>query len=331
MPLWRQPAPPPVAHSPFAIRECGQKGLGMFADPALARGAVILNERPILFSHKRLNISDDQMHAFYESAVAGLSPDTQAHLNSLHNAQPETKDYCRIRGIISTNALSTQLPYAHPMADYTAVFTNLCRANHDCSPNAHYSFSSETFTGRLTALRVIQPGEEITIGYTDIELPRAQRQQVLAAKYKFDCTCKTCCLPEKKANESDGRRAAIAAFLIRMNELNANLKGAGEAKFPEGASLARATELLCWAEGERLIEAASKLAMAAAELARRANDMAEAIRLTLRAMNYVRAEEGNDSPKFVTFARGMGLSPQQMAAKFDSSTDEEMLGVNLNA
>ncbi|KAJ7736880.1 hypothetical protein B0H16DRAFT_1425528 [Mycena metata] len=331
-PLWTQPAPSPPANPPFEIRECDDKGLGMIALRRIARGEVIVRQRPLLFSHPTLHINPDQMHTFFESALAGLSPDTQSAFNSLRNAQLETEDVPRSRGIILTNALATQVPQSHdPTANYNAVFASLSRANHDCSPNAHYSFSAGTFTGRLTALRIIQPGEEITLGYTDIELPRAQRRQVLATKFKFDCGCTTCCLSPKKATESDTRRAAIAAFLIRINELNVNTTEGTEPLFPEGASLARASELLRWAEGERLIEAASKLAMAAAGLAYKENNTSETTRLALRAINYLRAEEGNDSPHFVRFARGTGFSPEQMAAKFDSSSDEEMMGPNLNA
>ncbi|KAJ7029987.1 hypothetical protein C8F04DRAFT_962173 [Mycena alexandri] len=331
-PLWTQPAPPPPAHPPFKIRECGDKGLGMFALRRIPRGDVIVSQRPLLFSHPCLHVHADQtVSAFYESALAGLSSDTQSAFNSLRNAQLETEDVSRIRGIVLTNALGTQLPPPHdPTANYNAVFTSLCRANHDCSPNAHYSFSAETFTGRLTALRAIQAGEEITIGYTDIEFPRAQRRQVLATKFNFDCGCETCCLPPKKASESDTRRAAIAAFLIRLNELNADIAEEAEPLFPEGATLVRASELLRWAEGERLVEAAYKLTMTAVGLALKEHNMSEAIRLTLRAINYLRAEEGNDSPHFAWFAREAGLSPEQMAAKLDSS-DEEMMGPNLNA
>ncbi|KAJ6631446.1 hypothetical protein B0H10DRAFT_1658749, partial [Mycena sp. CBHHK59/15] len=68
-------------------------------------------------------------------------------------------------------------------------FPRLSRANHDCAPNAHYFFCRESFTGRFHALRRIGAGEEITVAYTDLAAPRAQRQADLLAKYRFVCSC----------------------------------------------------------------------------------------------------------------------------------------------
>ncbi|KAJ7463077.1 hypothetical protein B0H11DRAFT_1690369, partial [Mycena galericulata] len=63
------------------------------------------------------------------------------------------------------------------------------KANHDCTPNAHYSFCAQTFTGRFHAVRPIPEGEQITIGYTDLLAPRKRRQEDLSAKYRFACAC----------------------------------------------------------------------------------------------------------------------------------------------
>ncbi|KAJ7736862.1 hypothetical protein B0H16DRAFT_1223266, partial [Mycena metata] len=207
--LWNDPAPSPAVDPPFLIHESGNKGLGMFATRPIARGEVIVAERPILVSHPRLSVHPDQKHAFHESALAGLSAGAQTAISTLRNAHQETPDVGRIRGILLTNALAAQIPHDSTHTHYSALFAQLCRANHDCAPNAHYSFSAETFTGRLSALRAIDAEEEITIGYTDVAAPRAARRQSLAEKYIFECHCTTCDLAPTRGIVSDTRRAEI--------------------------------------------------------------------------------------------------------------------------
>ena len=73
-----------------------------------------------------------------------------------------------------------------------------------CSPNARYTFNKPTFTSRLRAVREIKAGEEITITYSRLDVPSAERQKDLAP-YGFVCTCDAC----KGGAESDARRAKI--------------------------------------------------------------------------------------------------------------------------
>ncbi|KAJ7188881.1 hypothetical protein C8R46DRAFT_980239 [Mycena filopes] len=326
-PLWNEPAPSPTADSdpPFVIRAAdGDKGLGMFATRPIPRGARIVAERPTLVSHPRLSVHPDQTHAFYESALAGLGPSAQAALAALRNAHAETPASGRVRGILLTNALGAQLPLPHDATQtrYSALFAQLCRANHACAPNAHYVFAETTFMGRLTALRAIDAGEEVTIGYTDLAAPRAERRRRLAEKYRFECGCAVCGLAPARAIVSDTRRAAIGAYFVQMREA----KESGE-RAPVGAPLGRVKQLIGAAEQEGLVEAACMLAISAMRLAQREGDQSEQLRLTIQAMNYIRALEGNDSASFVTFAGRMGLGAEELATMFDDMGEEIDYGV----
>ncbi|KAJ7496732.1 hypothetical protein FB451DRAFT_1456312 [Mycena latifolia] len=308
-PLWDKPRLVPPLNPPFVIQDCGEKGVGMFVRRPIARGELIMLERPVYVAHPKVSVHSDQKTAFYEAALAGLSPATQATITSLRNAQPLTPEVSHVRGVLLTNALHAVVshPYAETAARHTALFPTLCRANHACTPNAHFFFCTETFAGRLHALRRIVAGEEITVGYTDLAAPRAQRRADLA-RYAFECACATCGLPEAA---SDARRVAIGAYLMRMK-----LGG----KTPAGAELAQVEELVHAAEDEGLVECASVLAISALRLAQHDGDHAAVLRLTVDAMNYVRALEGNDSAGFVKLAARMGLSAPQLAAIFDNGT-----------
>ncbi|KAJ7364168.1 hypothetical protein DFH08DRAFT_636584, partial [Mycena albidolilacea] len=233
---------PPLLNPPFIIRLSGTKGLGMFASRPIARGTLIMRERPVYVSQPNLCVFPDQKPFFYTSALAGLAPAAQAAIASLHNAQSETPDVGHVRGVVLTNALVAKIP--HAPNTFPALFPHLCRANHDCTPNAHYAFCMESFCGQLFAVRGIAEGEEITIGYTDLTAKRAVRRENLEAKFRFVCKCKTCCLPQEQADRSDARREAMMEYFASMKK--------GE-RFPEGASLVRVKEMMHWAEEEGLV------------------------------------------------------------------------------
>ncbi|KAF8206279.1 hypothetical protein K438DRAFT_1816936 [Mycena galopus ATCC 62051] len=272
-----------------------------------------MRERPVYVSHPSLSISVDQKHLFYTSVIAGLSPAAQAAITSLRNVHPETPDVGYIRGIILTNALSTKVPHAPDGPLFTGLFEHLCRANHDCTPNAHYGFCTQTFSGRLFAVRSIAEGEEITIGYTDLMANGAARRKDLKAKFWFVCGCKTCCLPPAQAAESDARRDAIGEYFAKMKDKD---------RLPEVGSLERVKELLAWAEEDGLVEAASILGISAMRLARRTKNYLEELKLMIVSLNYLRAVEGSESPGFATLARRLGLNSKQLAAILDNSTPE---------
>ncbi|KAJ7072796.1 hypothetical protein C8F01DRAFT_933741, partial [Mycena amicta] len=234
---------PAVEDSAFVIRDCGPKGLGVLARRAIGRGELIMLERPVYVSRPGVSLMADHQTAFYESTLAGLAPDAQASILSMRNARPT--EFGPILGRIHTNALAAKMPAPFDAkARYVALFRRICRLNHDCTPNTHYAFCSETFTGQLFAIRAIAPGEELTLGYIDLAAQKETRQLLLASKYRFDCMCNACELPEDQALVSDIRRQAIADYFARL---------AGGIRVPEGASLAEVKELIRYAENEGLV------------------------------------------------------------------------------
>ena len=61
-------------------------------------------------------------------------------------------------------------------------------------------------------LQAVLPGEELTIAYVDVNLPRSARQKHLRACYHFDCACARCLLeasdaaPRQKLSYQQARR-----------------------------------------------------------------------------------------------------------------------------
>ena len=69
--------------------------------------------------------------------------------------------------------------------------------NHSCNPNCFVAFYGRTVQFRC--IREVAKGEEITITYTDLYLPRAVRRAKLQTSHCFECACRRC---EDKGNES---------------------------------------------------------------------------------------------------------------------------------
>jgi hypothetical protein len=83
---------------------------------------------------------------------------------------------------------------------------------HSCSPNAKWEWDIATFSLRLSAVRTIRPGEEITIQYTPSVRPRQERQASLRSQYGFTCFCSACTLPSLAIQKSDQVRASLDQF-----------------------------------------------------------------------------------------------------------------------
>lgn len=65
------------------------------------------------------------------------------------------------------------------------------RLNHSCCPNAAYFFKPDG-TLVVRSMRAIQPGEQVTISYTDLLQTLDERQQSLMQRYAFACCCQRC-------------------------------------------------------------------------------------------------------------------------------------------
>lgn len=66
---------------------------------------------------------------------------------------------------------------------------SLSTANHSCMANAYVMFTGRRVS--LRALSAVQPGEELTISYTDPTYPQSTRQKELK-NYYFTCCCEKC-------------------------------------------------------------------------------------------------------------------------------------------
>jgi hypothetical protein len=193
----------------FAIRPSAaiQNGKGAFASRDILRGDLILSERPI-FSIPTY-VPKPRKYLSIEAAVRDLSP---AHLDSylsLHNSHDQCSCFFnsfKLVGIFGTNSFTVA-------NDDGGICLRASRFNHSCSPNARFSFNSNTGKLRIFALGTIPRGEEIFVAYIGSRRlygnPRRSRQDVLRARYHFTCACSVCSLSEAGSKLSDARRQKV--------------------------------------------------------------------------------------------------------------------------
>ncbi|KAI0050091.1 SET domain-containing protein [Auriscalpium vulgare] len=195
------------ARPPFEIRAILGKGMGMVATEAIAPGALIVRERPLLAVPMTLP-------GFYMDMLSNTSymPESiRTEYFSLTNCKPPELPHAI--GILNTNSVALNIMPGQ-LDDYCGVFKSICRVNHSCSPNAHTRWDADTFAGELRAVRSIAAGEEITFPYTDILVPRHERQEFLLRRYKFTCKCPACSLPPAAQARNDQARTHIDTVVL---------------------------------------------------------------------------------------------------------------------
>ncbi|KAJ7763144.1 hypothetical protein DFH07DRAFT_738990 [Mycena maculata] len=221
-----QPNFPLVVANPveptYEIRATKNMGLGMFATRALEPGDLVLSERPVLVypngfrsSNPGLSTSMEEFEAAFVVAMDEMRAEDRIAYRKLAKGVdvPHAGDLVRI-----ATANCFRLPLSLPggpnkrwtIGDYRAVYLDISRINHSCSPNTVADFDFPSFSMVVRAAREIKPEEEISTTYVGtLDRSKAQRRQLLA--FCMDaCGCSVCTNPVSDASES--RRMAIASY-----------------------------------------------------------------------------------------------------------------------
>ncbi|KAJ7251845.1 hypothetical protein B0H12DRAFT_1119045 [Mycena haematopus] len=258
----------------------------MVARRPIAMGELIALERPLVVSRTDVAIAEDQSTTgiFYQAALSGLSPSARSAIMSLHNCfGPEQET---ILGTLLTNYQPVTIPDSLD-TEYSGLFPVLCRANHDCSPNANFFFNWRSFTGQFHAVRAIAKGEEITALYCELAASRQERRAELQEHYKFLCECSTCSLPPDLAEQSDIRRKAIKELIPMMH--------AGI--YADDISLAAIENLLKFATDEGLYALSAEILVYGFGLATKLGAVDQGRKWSQMAATAFRILDGADSPR----------------------------------
>ncbi|KAJ7099542.1 hypothetical protein B0H15DRAFT_771246 [Mycena belliarum] len=216
--------PSPMARPPDVRHRIGptsNMGLGVFSTARLQMGDLILSDRPLIVVPLHMYGSGDypknltqkqtqqavlaDAELYLQFVLDRLDPENRKAYMALANSH--LKDGSGpILGIMRTNGMGIDalIRPGNPPMPYSAVCKEISRLNHSCCPNTGAGFNMASFSYRLWALCDIAPGEELTLSYTDVTAPAAERQKALEP-YGFQCTCRACQDPRT----SDARRSTI--------------------------------------------------------------------------------------------------------------------------
>ncbi|KAJ5169589.1 uncharacterized protein N7500_002372 [Penicillium coprophilum] len=179
----------------YKIQPVPGKGQGLVARFNIAKGQLIVSEKPLLTT---LNITNTTtMEKQIATELRKLPKDAQRQFLSLHNNFPGKQPFS---GIVRTNALP-----CGPGSMTGGIYSTISRINHSCLPNAHNSWDSSLGRENMYAVRFIKAGEEITFPY-DHGGPSDERRRHLKEAFGFDCDCSICSSQPDQLQQSDKRR-----------------------------------------------------------------------------------------------------------------------------
>ncbi|KAI0532073.1 hypothetical protein GGR58DRAFT_523593 [Xylaria digitata] len=189
----------------YAVVDIPPKGKGVMATRRISRAEAFMSDWATVVLDLSFSKAMQRQvgYQFLHLATEQLSdPDKVLGLG-----RSSTKAVDIIEDILGTNSFS----YTLGGDSHMALYPEVARINHACKPNAFVRFSATSFDVKVVAFRDIEIGEEITISYIPMNLPREKRQRDLR-RWGFECTCSLCTASKTEIAASDYRREKIASL-----------------------------------------------------------------------------------------------------------------------
>ncbi|KAF9522895.1 hypothetical protein CPB83DRAFT_776395 [Crepidotus variabilis] len=206
---------PTFKPSNITLQTSPGKGLGLFSPNMVYPGEALFAEHPILVLPYAVDAGVPLREA-YDDMLSRLPAQTRQELlyfcQSTGAHEPTSAQHLISR--ITPFAIPLSVPNrdSSDVEMHRGVFLKMSRCNHSCGPNAVWRWDPESFSLILTAIRYINPGEEITIAYTNVSLPQHERRFNLRRSFGFRCACEWCTLDHKSVLESDAARFFLSTF-----------------------------------------------------------------------------------------------------------------------
>ncbi|KAK5662503.1 hypothetical protein OQA88_8415 [Cercophora sp. LCS_1] len=267
------PSAKKIDRPPFRVEDIPGKGKGVVATKKIEKDKVIMIDHVAVLSTAEYSadVTQEEVRELLFEAVERLSAPERVRGLSGRGRDRRGFLLSKEEDVLSTN--SFELPVAG--WGYMGLFPELSRVNHACRPNAHVHFSEASLAITVWSARDIEPGEEITISYSAVDLTYAERQKTLADIWGFNCTCSLCTADKKVRDESDARR------LKYRNVKDELVKLSQDGKFEQAAKLTK--DFFQAADEEELTALLGDLYEFPARIFYQLGDLEEAKRLMKRS------------------------------------------------
>lgn len=206
-----------AASDKWHVEEVPNKGMGLVASRNLAMGDHIMSVSAAIMTDFDIwdHVSVDQVRRMQTEGIGHLPKNHREIFMNLSTHDGADSHEEQVYKIILTNAFDISdveiitRPKDAQSVNFFTVFPEVSRMNHDCRPNAHYYWDPDTFTQNVFATRDILAGEEITITYVELLLPRDERVARLDETWHFPCACSSCTQVDRIVEASDARISQI--------------------------------------------------------------------------------------------------------------------------
>ncbi|KAI1659501.1 SET domain-containing protein [Daldinia decipiens] len=200
-----------AATLPFHAAEVPGKGVGIVADRKIRKGETILIRSPTM-------MVQTAPHVGMESGIRGVLYDLAVGKlpvrgRELFMGQMGKDVYDKIE----TNCFQMYIDGANDSGGHLGCYPEVSRFNHDCRPNIHYRISNMTHI--TVAARDIEPGQELSISYIELMLPREERRSRLRS-WGFECACSHCSMSDEEVAASDARIYRIEELETALENFN---------------------------------------------------------------------------------------------------------------
>ncbi|KAI2616894.1 SET domain-containing protein [Hypomontagnella submonticulosa] len=182
------------------VTEVPGKGIGVVATRKISKGETILVRSPTMMGQT--------------AAYVGLEKGTREVLYDVAIGKLPSKGQELFMGQMGKDLY---VDGANESGSHLGCYPEISRFNHDCRPNVHYRINDITHTS--VAARDIAPGEELSISYIELMLPREERLSRLR-KWGFECSCSHCTMSDEEAAASDARLKKIEELETALENFN---------------------------------------------------------------------------------------------------------------
>lgn len=214
---------------PYEVRDVPGKGNILVATEPIKRGTKLLLNEPALVVHRGFlnETPPENQGPLLEAAVKFLPAETQKRIY----AQIDPAD-----GILSLKDVLERRPFevnlglvwvgqdGYEGEKHLVNFPGSATLPHHCRPNAAFHVDGQ-LVQRVSAVRKIQPGEEITISYFNPFLLRADRQANTERWFGRPCTCDACTQGGnlEQILTSDARLEEIRGIELKLRDFDSKI------------------------------------------------------------------------------------------------------------
>ena len=218
------PDPPP-----YEVKDVPRKGKVLVATAPIKRGTTLLSSEPLMIVHRGFFIetSPERQDALLDAAVKLLPVKTQKRV---YEQIDPANNVVTLKDVVERRSFEANLGLVWVGKDgydgekHLLNFPGAAPLQHDCRPNAAFHIDAP-LVHQVTAVRKIEPGEEITISYFNPFLATADRQENIRQWLGGSCGCDAC---TKGGNldqilVSDGRLEEIKEIQTKLRDFEAKL------------------------------------------------------------------------------------------------------------